>query len=154
MLGSLIPDLRTEGGVAALGRKCPTLVQTQWVDAVDALNAVLRRRGAINVFRDGPGQPPIFDSLAVLYRIFLPLKLTSLRVKARDCKLHNLMPITLEDVRQLRTIRGLLHDHEDLAILGTVTICFFGRLETNTFSAIVIAWILPIDDRGWPRVEE
>jgi hypothetical protein len=135
MLGKRIADLRANAAVAAIGRKCPT----RWVYAVDALNYVLRRCKAINIFRDHFSQPPISDSLTVLDWIFLPFKFASLRVEARDCKLYDVMPIAREAARQLRAIRGLRHGDEGLAILDTVTAHFFAKLKTNAFNAIVTA---------------
>jgi hypothetical protein len=155
LLNEFVSDLRTTDGLEIMGHKCPTLVQTRWVYAVDVLTFVLRYRDDVNSVRSALSRDPIPRTFKRLYWILLPLKLFSLAVEAKDRKLHEIIPLSREVLREFQTVRTLLgSDDDDLHILDVVSAHFIARLRINAFDTILTAWVLSVEGREWLRAEE
>jgi hypothetical protein len=154
ILNDVITDLRSEKGIEILRRKCPTLVKTRWIYAVDVLRFILCRRANVEAVRFFFLHDAIPDSFQTLYWIFLPLKLFSRFMEARDRKLYEVFPLVREILCQFQTIRKRLTDGDDLKILDHVTAHFLARLKMNASEIMTTAWVLSHEGREWLRSAE
>jgi hypothetical protein len=154
LLNEFISDLRSSEGLEIMGRKCPTMVKTRWIYTSDVLTFILRYRDDVNSVRSAVFHSPLPKTFKRLHWVLLPLKLFSLAVEAKDRKLHEVIPLSREVLRQFQIVRSLLMDDEDLHILDVVTAHFIARLRVNEFDAILTAWVLSVEGREWLRAEE
>jgi hypothetical protein len=154
LLTEFIQDLRSPIGMDILHRKCPSLVRTRWIYAVDVLRFILERRELVSTVRNLTGHDPIPDNFVTLYWILLPLKLFSLSMETRSRKLSEVLPIAQETLREFQMVRERIEHEEDIEILEFVTLHFLARLRTNAFEDIVTAWVLSQPGRDSLRVQE
>jgi hypothetical protein len=69
ILRDITSHLRSDDARQVLMRKCPTLVQTRWVYAVDVLRFICQRIDDVNNVLERNGCDPVARSLKTLYWI-------------------------------------------------------------------------------------
>jgi hypothetical protein len=153
-LDQIIHDLRSPEGTAIVGRKCPKIVRTRWIYAVEVLYFVLRYEEDVNTVLTVFNREPVPESFRNLYRLLLPLRLFSESMEARERKLYEVIPVANETLHQFRQVRMELRDDEDLAIFESITAQFVARLKGNAFETMITAWTLSHHGRQCLRAEE
>jgi hypothetical protein len=136
LLNKFVDDLRSPEGLVIVGGKCPTLVKTRWIYVTDVLDFILRYRDDVNSMRSTLFHNPVPTMFQRRYWILLLLKLFSHAVEARKRKLHEIIPLSREVIKEFQIVRALLRD-EDVHILDLVTAHFIARLRTNAFETMM-----------------
>jgi hypothetical protein len=157
ILRAIIAEMLTDDGKTLLGRKCPNLVPTRWVYVVDVLRFIFDRIDDVNAVLIAHDLPIVPDELKELYWLLLPLKLFSLSMENRSRKLHEVLPLAKEVMREyqeIRVISIIASSSEDIEILDKLTAHFVARLRINAFEDTVTAWVLSIDGRERIRTKE
>jgi hypothetical protein len=108
LLNEFIDDLQSPEGLAIVGRKCPTLVKTRWIYAVDVRNFIFCYRDDVNSVQSTLFHNPVPTTFKRLYCILLPLKLFSRLVEARDRKLHEIILLSREVNKDFQAVCALL----------------------------------------------
>jgi hypothetical protein len=109
-LTEIISLLRSSDGIEKIGERCPGIVQTRWLYAVDSLYWILKRRDAVNEFLILNNHSQISDRMIALYWTLLPLQLFSLSVERNDCCLCNVIPMIFEVQHQYRLIQHKIEE--------------------------------------------
>jgi hypothetical protein len=154
ILNEIVSCLLTDTGRQVLGKKCPMLIKTRWVYAVDVLRFILERISDVNTVLTLASRDPVPDCLKTLYWLLLPLKLFSLRMECRFCALNEVLPLAAEVLHEYQYIQSELVEPDDLDILNQLTAHFVARLRINAFEDTVTAWVLSIDGRERIRAQE
>jgi hypothetical protein len=93
VLNEVIHNLRSPQGIVIFGRKCPAVVKTRWIYAVEVLHFVLQHMGDVNTARTVFEREAVPDNFKTFYRMLLPLRLFFGSMGMKGCKLYELMPI-------------------------------------------------------------
>jgi hypothetical protein len=108
----------------------------------------------INVVRGVLERGPMPESFTRLYWVFLALKLCSLAIECRKRKLHGVLPLTTEVVREFDQIRLSLLGTRVTAILHSVTPHFAAHMEVSAFNYAITTWALTGHGRMTIRADE
>jgi hypothetical protein len=135
----MIRDLRSPQGVGILGRKCPTVVKTEWIYDIEALHFVLQDANNVNTVPTVLEQEAVPDKFKIFYRMGLHLMLFSGSMKTRGRKLYEVMPISHETLCRFLEVRNMLSDDEDPEIFNAITTQFVTQLKANSLETIMTA---------------
>jgi hypothetical protein len=95
VVDEVIRDLRSSQGIVILGRRCPTVVMTRWIYAVEVLHYILQYAEDVDTVPTVSEQGIVPDNFKALSRMFLPLRCFSGSMETRGRRLYEVTPFRM-----------------------------------------------------------
>jgi hypothetical protein len=113
-------------------------MKTRQLYAAEVLSFIFKYCGDVNTVRAVFNHDPVPEQLKTLCQMTLSLKLFSRSMEMQDRKLHEVLPIVQETMRQFQILYHVV-GNENHSILDLITSNFLARVKTNSFLAITTA---------------